>query len=68
MAREAPFERFDYPRDEAKNPPTEKAADNIHVLHRFRVDGIMYAPTKEEAQARLDNAAGLTLDAAVIID
>lgn len=44
------------PRDESVNPPTVKSADGSTTLKRFRVDGVIYAPSKRAAQARLEQA------------
>jgi hypothetical protein len=41
------------------------AADGQTVLHRFRVDGVIYAPDRAMAQHRLSQA-GLYLDVAAL--
>lgn len=46
-------------------PATALAADGQTVLHRFRVDGVIYAPDRAMAQHRLSQA-GLYLDAAAL--
>lgn len=58
---------FNQPRNVALNPPTTIAADGKTTLSRFRVDAIIYAPNKREAQRRL-NLANIYLDAARITD
>jgi hypothetical protein len=48
-------------------PETVLAADGKTTLHRFRVDGVIFAPSRASALARVD-AAGLYLDAARLYD
>jgi hypothetical protein len=46
-------------------PATVIAADGQTVLHRYRVDGVIYAPNRATAQRRLSEA-GLYLDYAAL--
>lgn len=34
-------------------PRTVKAADGVTTLHRFEVEGVIYAPSRAEAEKRL---------------
>lgn len=46
-------------------PETTLAADGETVLRRFRVEAVIFAPSRAEAQYRL-NEAGIYLDAAAL--
>lgn len=58
--------KFKRPRDEKLHPPTIKAADGETELQRFRVDAVIYAPTRKDAQDRLEE--DIYLDAGSIVD
>lgn len=62
-----PREGYYEPRDEQLYPPTCLAADGKTTLRRYRVDAIIYAPTKKEARRRVA-LANIYLEAATIAE
>lgn len=53
--------------DYATAPETTLSADGTTTLHRYHVEGYIYAPDRSIAQARL-NASRLYIDAARLLD
>lgn len=58
---------FSRPRSEQLNPPTKPSANGEVTLHRFRVDAVIYAPTRKDAEDRLEQA-NIYLEAGSIVD
>jgi hypothetical protein len=63
------MDSFNEPLNEQQHPPIIKAADGKTTLRRYRVEAVVYAENRRDAEAKLDpSSIGMYLEAAALKD